>query len=47
LLGIILGDILDKNLRRALILSDGSVILFFTRPICAVIAVINAADYLQ
>jgi putative tricarboxylic transport membrane protein len=40
-LGIILGDILDKNLRRALILSDGSVIPFFTRPICAVIAIIT------
>jgi putative tricarboxylic transport membrane protein len=37
-LGIILGDILDKNLRRALILSDGSILPFFTRPICAVIA---------
>jgi putative tricarboxylic transport membrane protein len=33
-LGIILGDILDKNLRRALILSDGSITPFFTRPIC-------------
>jgi putative tricarboxylic transport membrane protein len=32
-LGVILGDILDKNLRRALILSDGSLIPFFTRPI--------------
>lgn len=37
-LGIILGDILDKNLRRALILSDGAIAPFFTRPICAVIA---------
>ncbi|MDR1574970.1 MAG: transporter, partial [Treponema sp.] len=33
-LGIILGDILDKNLRRALIISDGSLTPFFTRPIC-------------
>ncbi|MDR2433138.1 MAG: tripartite tricarboxylate transporter permease [Treponema sp.] len=33
-LGIILGDILDKNLRRALIISDGSLAPFFTRPIC-------------
>jgi putative tricarboxylic transport membrane protein len=33
-LGIILGDILDKNLRRALILSNGDVSPFFTRPIC-------------
>ena len=36
-LGIILGDILDKNLRRALILSDGNVAPFFTRPICLVL----------
>lgn len=33
-LGIILGDILDKNLRRALILSNGEITPFFTRPIC-------------
>jgi len=33
-LGIILGDILDKNLRRALVLSNGSLVPFFTRPIC-------------
>lgn len=32
-LGIILGDILDKNLRRALVLSDGSLLPFVTRPI--------------
>jgi putative tricarboxylic transport membrane protein len=36
-LGIILGDILDKNLRRALILSDGSIAPFFTRPISLVL----------
>ncbi len=33
-LGIILGDILDKNLRRSLILSNGDISPFFTRPIC-------------
>lgn len=33
-LGIILGDMLDKNLRRALVLSNGSLTPFFTRPIC-------------
>jgi len=33
-LGIILGDMLDKNLRRSLILSDGNIAPFFTRPIC-------------
>ncbi len=36
-LGIILGDILDKNLRRALILSDGNLAPFFTRPISLVL----------
>jgi putative tricarboxylic transport membrane protein len=32
-LGIILGDLLDKNLRRGLTLSDGDLAPFFTRPI--------------
>lgn len=36
-LGIILGDILDKNLRRALVLSDGDLTPFFTRPISAIL----------
>lgn len=40
-LGIILGDILDKNLRRSLILSDGSLIPFFTRPICIVVFLVT------
>lgn len=34
-LGIILGTLLDKSLRRGLILSDGDVTPFFTRPISA------------
>lgn len=37
-LGIILGDLLDKNLRRGLTLSDGDLSPFFTRPISAVFA---------
>jgi putative tricarboxylic transport membrane protein len=40
-LGIILGDILDKNLRRALILSDGNLLPFLTRPICLALAIIT------
>ena len=32
-LGIVLGDLLEKNLRRGLVLSDGSLEPFFTRPI--------------
>jgi putative tricarboxylic transport membrane protein len=37
-LGIVLGDLLEKNLRRALLLSDGDLTPFFTRPISAVVA---------
>ena len=40
-LGIILGDILDKNMRRALILSDGNLMPFFTRPISLVLFIIT------
>jgi len=35
-LGIILGDLLDSNLRRSLILTDGNILPFFTRPISLV-----------
>jgi putative tricarboxylic transport membrane protein len=37
-LGIVLGDLLEKNLRRALVLSDGDLTPFFTRPISGVLA---------
>ncbi len=40
-LGIILGDILDKNLRRALVLTDGDLVPFFTRPISLVIVMLT------
>jgi putative tricarboxylic transport membrane protein len=36
-LGIILGDILDPNLRRSLVITDGNLLPFFTRPISAVL----------
>jgi putative tricarboxylic transport membrane protein len=39
-LGIVLGDILDKSLRRALTLSDGDMTPFFTRPISAILALL-------
>ena len=39
-LGIVLGDILDKNLRRALVLSDGNLLEFFNRPISLIIIVL-------
>lgn len=37
-LGLVLGTLLDKTLRRGLILSEGSLEPFFTRPISAVLA---------
>jgi putative tricarboxylic transport membrane protein len=46
-LGIILGDILDKNLRRALIISDGSLLPFFTRPISAALFIITLLTILS
>jgi putative tricarboxylic transport membrane protein len=39
-LGLVLGDIVDKSLRRGLVLSDGSLLPFFTRPISAVLALV-------
>lgn len=41
-LGIVLGDLLEKNLRRALILSDGDLTPFFTRPIAGSVAALIA-----
>ncbi|MFD2182468.1 tripartite tricarboxylate transporter permease [Rhodoplanes azumiensis] len=41
-LGVILGDILDKSLRRALVLADGDMTPFFTRPISAVLWITTA-----
>ncbi|RPI08624.1 MAG: transporter, partial [Zetaproteobacteria bacterium] len=45
-LGIILGDILDKNLRRGLVLTDGDLTPFFTRPICLVLWLITLTSIL-
>jgi putative tricarboxylic transport membrane protein len=39
-LGMVLGPLLDKSLRRGLVLSDGSLGPFFTRPISAAFAVV-------
>lgn len=41
-LGLVLGDILDKSLRRGLVLTDGDLMPFSTRPICAVLTAIVA-----
>ncbi len=40
-LGIVLGDLLDKNFRRAMVLTDGSLEPLFTRPISAVLALLT------
>jgi putative tricarboxylic transport membrane protein len=37
----VLGNLLDKSLRRGLVLTDGSLLPFFTRPICVVLAAIT------
>ncbi|WP_280155720.1 tripartite tricarboxylate transporter permease [Piscinibacter sp. XHJ-5] len=40
-LGLVLGDILDKSLRRGLTLSNGDFTPFLARPICALLAFIT------
>jgi putative tricarboxylic transport membrane protein len=40
-LGLVLGPLLDKSLRRGLVLSDGSILPFFTRPIALAFAVVT------
>ena len=40
-LGLVLGGLLDKSLRRGLVLSDGSIEPFFTRPISAGLATVT------
>ncbi|MEO7403074.1 MAG: tripartite tricarboxylate transporter permease [Burkholderiales bacterium] len=42
-LGIVLGDLLEKNLRRGLVLSDGDLSPFFTRPISLGLFLVIAA----
>jgi putative tricarboxylic transport membrane protein len=39
-LGLVLGDLLEKSLRRGLVLSDGDVTPFFTRPISVFVLVL-------
>lgn len=40
-LGLVLGPLLDKSLRRGLVLSDGSLLPFFTRPISMAFAAVT------
>jgi TctA family transporter len=42
LLGFVLGPMMEENLRRALLLSRGDPLVFFTRPISATLLVISA-----
>jgi putative tricarboxylic transport membrane protein len=46
-LGIVLGDLLDKNLRRGLVLSDGDLTPFITRPMSATLGAICLATILM
>jgi putative tricarboxylic transport membrane protein len=39
-LGIVLGDIIDKSLRRGLVLADGDLTVFVTRPIAGALAAV-------
>lgn len=45
-LGLVLGDILDKSLRRGLMLTDGDPTPFFTRPISAFLALATIVSLL-
>jgi len=36
-LGIVLGDLMEKSLRRGLVLSDGDLLPFISRPIAGVL----------
>lgn len=46
-LGIILGNMIDENLRRALIVSDGSLMIFVTHPIALVFLLIIVVTILR
>jgi putative tricarboxylic transport membrane protein len=50
-LGLVLGDLLEKSLRRGLVLSDGDVTPFFTRPIsafiCALIVLVVLSRFIR
>ena len=45
-LGVVLGPILDLNLRRGLVISDGALMPFFTRPISVVLWVMVLLTFL-
>jgi len=41
IIGMVLGSLMEVNLRRALVMSNGSISIFFTRPICAIFLLIS------
>ncbi|MFL9911134.1 tripartite tricarboxylate transporter permease [Paraburkholderia sp. RL17-337-BIB-A] len=45
-LGLVLGSVLDKSLRRGLVLTGGSILPFFTRPICMGFALVTLVTML-
>ncbi len=40
ILGIVLGDILDKSFRRSWVIHDGDMWFYFSRPICVVLIIL-------
>ena len=40
-IGLVLGNLFETNLRRSLVLSGGSASIFFTRPVCLLILVLS------
>jgi putative tricarboxylic transport membrane protein len=42
----VLGDLLEKNLTRGLVLSGGSIVPFFARPVCMVLAALTILSIL-
>jgi putative tricarboxylic transport membrane protein len=46
ILGLVLGELLEKNLTRGLVLSGGSVAPFFTRPVSGVLAAVTILSIL-
>jgi putative tricarboxylic transport membrane protein len=42
LLGMVLGPLMEENLRRALLISRGDATVFFTRPLSATLMAISA-----
>ena len=45
-LGLVLGNLIEKSLRRSLVISDGSWTIFLTRPICLILLVLVSLSVL-